>query len=208
MIEWKDGTRSVRSSDARRHRQAHIARSRRQAGLGNVWSLESLRRWLRGRPATSNIETVQELRRLAARASDAPLHRRGAERRSRHRAAARRRRQPDPARGRQASTARSTPSARPIRATRFRSRACRRSPRATARSMIGQLNESCPSSVIFVAHPARPRVPLAVRRRPESCCRPVPDCRVGRGAVGARRRAGVRQRRRAARSSSASASTR
>ena len=70
----------------------------KEAGLGNVWSLESLRRWLQ-EAGDDRIETVQKFVGYPARASGAPLHRQGRATRAGDGAAARRRLQPHPSRG-------------------------------------------------------------------------------------------------------------
>ncbi len=58
MIEWSDGTPlySLKTLDV--IGQVHNALEK-EAGLGNVWSVESLRRWLR-EAGDDNIETVQK----------------------------------------------------------------------------------------------------------------------------------------------------
>ena len=53
--------------------------------------------------------------------------------------------------------------------------------------MIDQLNESIPICVAFAGDPARPRLPLALRRRHQPPAGPLPGPGVGRAAVGARR---------------------
>ena len=156
MIEWNDGTPLYSAEAARGHRPRCTRSWRRRPGLGNVWSLESLRRWLK-EAGDDSIETVQKYVGYPARASRAPLHRQGAERRAGDRATARRRLEPDPARGGE-----DRPRARPIR--KQLSRLSRISvtglPAIAARNsarMIDQLNEACRS-----AWPS-PRVLLASR---------------------------------------------
>ena len=104
----------------------------KQAGVGNVWSLETLRRWLAEKAGTSRRRDPEAICRPAARASGAPLHLRRAGCGGGLGPRARSRFQRDPAGRRQARQARSTRCAPRIRATRSPSPACRRSPRATA----------------------------------------------------------------------------
>ena len=76
MIEWNDGELAVLAGPLEVIAKAHEILEK-QAGLGNVWSLESLRRWLQGggrRPRRDGAE----VRRHPARAPGAPLHRQGA----------------------------------------------------------------------------------------------------------------------------------
>ena len=58
MIEWKDGTPLYSPKTLGVIGQVHNALEK-EAGLGNVWSVESLRRWLR-EAGDDNIETVQK----------------------------------------------------------------------------------------------------------------------------------------------------
>ena len=58
MIEWKDGTPLYSPKTLDVIGQVHNALEK-EAGLGNVWSVESLRRWLR-EAGDDNIETVQK----------------------------------------------------------------------------------------------------------------------------------------------------
>ena len=76
MIEWKTGDVALFAPG----RMEVIAKAHevleKQAGLGNVWSLESLRRWLK-EAGDDRIETVQKYVGYPARAPGAPLHRQG-----------------------------------------------------------------------------------------------------------------------------------
>jgi uncharacterized protein len=58
MIEWSDGTPLYSPKTLDVIGQVHNALEK-EAGLGNVWSVESLRRWLR-EAGDDNIETVQK----------------------------------------------------------------------------------------------------------------------------------------------------
>jgi hydrophobe/amphiphile efflux-3 (HAE3) family protein len=58
MIEWKDGTPLYSPKTLNVIGEVHNALEK-EAGLGNVWSVESLRRWLR-EAGDDNIETVQK----------------------------------------------------------------------------------------------------------------------------------------------------
>jgi predicted RND superfamily exporter protein len=58
MIQWKDGTDIYDPSVIAAIEATHVALEK-AAGLGNVWSLESLRRWLR-ESGDSSIETVKK----------------------------------------------------------------------------------------------------------------------------------------------------
>ena len=58
MIEWKDGTPLYSPKTLGVIGQVHNALEK-EAGFGNVWSVESLRRWLR-EAGDDNIETVQK----------------------------------------------------------------------------------------------------------------------------------------------------
>ena len=58
MIEWKDGTPLYSEKTLAVIGQVHTALEK-EAGLGNVWSLESLRRWLHA-AGDDKIETVQK----------------------------------------------------------------------------------------------------------------------------------------------------
>ena len=89
MIEWKDGTSLFSPGPLEVIAKAHEALEK-QAGLGNVWSLESLRRWLHGGRRRPHRDRA-EVRRLSAGASRAALHRQGTERRAGDRPAAGRR---------------------------------------------------------------------------------------------------------------------
>ena len=104
----------------------------KQAGVGNVWSLETLRRWLAEKAGKHRRRDAQAICRHPAGASDAPLHlRRAGRRRGVGPHPGRRRSQllpvvdeldNDARRGAQGAS----------RLRRSRSPACRRSPRATA----------------------------------------------------------------------------
>ncbi len=132
MIEWTDGTPLYSPKTLDVIGQVHNALEK-EAGLGNVWSVESLRRWLR-EAGDDRIETVEKfvgflpdhlVRRFIAEEKNAVLV---------TGPAARRRFQPHPARGREdRPVARSHPR-RQSELSRFRSPACRRSPPATARA--------------------------------------------------------------------------
>ena len=51
-----------------------IALVEEQAGVGNVWSLETLRRWLAEKAGSNDVATLKEYVDMHARASGAPLH--------------------------------------------------------------------------------------------------------------------------------------
>ena len=106
--------------------------SRTQAGVGNVWSLETLRRWLAEKAGRSDVATLKQYVSVIPGASGAPLHLGRAGCRGGVGPRARSRFEPDPAGGREARHGARRRCARSIPATRSRSPACRRSPRATA----------------------------------------------------------------------------
>ena len=134
MIEWKDGDAALSRRSRSRSSPRRTNALEKEAGLGNVWSLESLRRWLT-EAGDDRIETVQKfvgflpehlVRRFIAKEQNAVLV---TGRLPGHRLRARscpwwRR-----------STARSTgPRKQYPDYHASRSPACRRSPRATARA--------------------------------------------------------------------------
>ena len=73
-----------------------------QAGVGNVWSLDSLRRWLAEKAGKADLATLKQYRRHPAGASDAPVRLGGQGRRRGVRAHSRHRRQPIAAGGEEA----------------------------------------------------------------------------------------------------------
>ena len=126
------GRIAVFAGDACRPSRTFTRRSRSQAGVGNVWSLETLRRWLAEKAGTTDVATLKEyvnvipehlVRRFIEAEQDAVVV---VGPRAGHRF------QPDLAGRREARSRRWTRSARSIRAMRSPSPAFRRSPRATA----------------------------------------------------------------------------
>jgi len=80
MIQWKNGASLYDPGTLKVIEETHLALEK-AAGLGNVWSLESLRRWLREN-GNDNVETIQKyvkllpdhlVRRFIAKEQDAVL---------------------------------------------------------------------------------------------------------------------------------------
>ena len=98
MIEWKTGE----GLDLAPGRLEVIAKTHevleKQAGLGNVWSLESLRRWLK-EAGDERIETVQKYVKILPEHLVRRFIAKEEQRRAGDGPAARHRLQPDPARG-------------------------------------------------------------------------------------------------------------
>ncbi len=79
MIKWTDNRSLYDARTLKVIADAHAVLTKR-AGLGNVWSLDSLRRWL-AEAGDTDIETLKKYVGGAARASGAPVHRRRTRRR-------------------------------------------------------------------------------------------------------------------------------
>ena len=123
-------SRSIRRRRCRPSRTC-TRRSRRQAGVGNVWSLETLRRWLAEKAGSCRRRDPEGICQPDPRASGAALHLRRAGCGGGLGPGARPRFQPAPACRRQARSraGRRAQEASGLRDRRHR--ACRRSPRAT-----------------------------------------------------------------------------
>ena len=149
MIEWKTGEGLFTPGPLAVIAKAHEILEK-QAGLGNVWSLESLRRWLK-EAGDDRIETVQKFVKLLPEHLVRRFIAKEGERRAGDRPAAGRGFQPDPARGREDRPRARRPAqgvSRPSRisVTGLPAIAARNSAR-----MIGQLNEALPICVAFAA---------------------------------------------------------
>ena len=61
LVEFPPGAVALRSRDARTSSPRCMPSWRRQAGLGNVWSLETLRRWLAEKAGKSDVATLSNM---------------------------------------------------------------------------------------------------------------------------------------------------
>ena len=191
MIEWKTGENLFSPRPVEVIAKVHEVLEK-QAGLGNVWSLESLRRWLR-EAGDERIETVQKyvkilpehlVRRFIAKEGDAVLVTG---------------RLPDidfephPARGREDRPRARRPAQGIPRLHHIRHRpAGDRRPQQRAHDPAAQRGAADLRGVR--GHPAGHRLPLGVRRRRQPAAGAVPGGGIGRDPVGKRRRARVRVR--------------
>ncbi len=191
MIQWNGGHDLFDQSTLDVIRQAQTVLEK-QAGLGNVWSLDSLRRWLAETGDTS-VETVKHYvgllpEHLTRRFISEDQH-----------AALVTARLPDidasqilpkvDTIDRALEPVRKANPDYKIWVTGLPAIAARNSA-----SMISaaQCRAACRGRVR--RHPRRPRVPLAVHRRPDLASGAVPDCLRGRCPLGIRHRHRVRQR--------------
>ena len=126
-------------------------RWKRQAGVGNVWSLETLRRWLAEKAGSSDVATLKEyvsvipehlVRRFISADQDAVVVSGRVPDLGF---------QPDPAGGRQARSRRSTPCARSIPATRSRSPVLSAIAARNSANMIEKLNRGLTVEFALVA---------------------------------------------------------